>query len=141
MAAGKKLRRARYIDISPFPMFVGVCVDEGQFRRELRALGIATAIQPRYVSIGAIGTCHLLENKANGGRSAVIAFDIDVLASRDMPAIAGVCSHEAVHVIEELFRAMGERTPGEEFRAYMTQTITEFCMREVCDAIANKTNQ
>ncbi len=62
----------------------------------------------------------------------VVLMDMaQVLTCKDYTWIqlAGLCAHEATHVVDAIFEHVGEEAPGHETRAYYTQWVAETAMQ------------
>lgn len=55
----------------------------------------------------------------------------DIDGNTWMPGVAGIIAHEATHVVDLAFEEVGEDKPGQETRAYMTQTLVEDIMEAI----------
>jgi hypothetical protein len=100
------------------PCSVGFCLDEKTYIREMKALHVKE-FSP-FILPGADATVHHFENPKTLPVSLVC---VDGSVKRSMASFAGLIAHEAVHVLQEVKRAMRETEPGAEWEAYTVQFI------------------
>jgi hypothetical protein len=64
---------------------------------------------------------HVLERKDDGPPAVVVC--INVTRGDDVIRSLSLLAHEATHVKQELMRVIGEKTPSDEFEAYVIQNL------------------
>ena len=108
---------------APAP-YLTLCTSEAQFVQALKDCGIKQA--PDWIKTPtAHATCHYL---TSGKSEAVCIVCIDVAPERDPIEIAGLLVHEAVHVVQDYFRRIGEHEPATEQYAYAVQSVSQELM-------------
>lgn len=112
-----------YYNMGAWPLYVGFTTSAKAFNREMKRLNVKPA--PAFISPGANATMHTLEKE--GTRTCIIAFQKPT--GRSVEQVAGLLAHEAVHVAQELWEAIGETQPGREAEAYLVQQIVQCCMQ------------
>lgn len=107
----------------PHP-YITLCITEAEYHRACRHFALPKEQWGPWVNAGSSATTHLLQ------RGHDIASVVCLGPHEDVEPImlAGLLVHEAVHIVEQLFRHMDEKTPGEETRAYLTQSISQQLM-------------
>lgn len=68
-------------------------------------------------------TTTLVKNESDGRCKIVVIFDKKTTKNRKNYDVAALAAHEAVHVVQNIFDEIGEKFPGEETRAYLTQRV------------------
>jgi hypothetical protein len=113
-----------YLPLGPYPGYVGFTTSPRAFQRELRRLKIRESVS--FVNAGAGATTHFLER--DGQTTTIIAIPPP---SKDRPfeQYAGLVAHEAMHAVQEIWRGMGEKEPGDECEAYLLQMIVQSCLQ------------
>jgi len=117
-----------YYGMGQWPIYVGFTQSPKAFRKEMKRLAISNP--PEFLgSTHANATTHVLER--NGTLTCIITFG--KTKGRPVEQIAGLIAHEAVHVAQELWAAIGEHKPGAEAEAYLVQMITQCCLQDALD--------
>lgn|SRR5690606_10088809 len=112
-----KKKEVEYINKNLFisPIYIGFVPDEKSWKAECKRLDLGSV---EYLKT--LGKTYFFESK--DGKT--IAFVMIHEKCDKHPALAAaIICHEAVHVVEEVFREIGESKPSEEFRAYVTQNV------------------
>lgn len=108
------------------PHFYGLCLDEKDFRRELKSLKVPRANWPPFLaSTHANATAHFFE-KGDGGFCAIIT--LADTAGRSTAQVHAMLVHEAVHLWQETRSILGEKSPSSEFEVYAVQSISQRLM-------------
>ena len=68
-------------------------------------------------------TTTLVKNESDGRCKIVVIFDKKTTKQHKNYDVAALVAHEAVHVVQNIFDEIGEKFPGEETRAYLTQRV------------------
>jgi hypothetical protein len=113
-----------YYNMGAWPLYVGFTTSAKAFGREMRRLNSKPA--PAFINPGANATMHTLEK--DGTRTCIIAFQKP--KAHTVEQVAGLIAHEAVHVAQELWDAIGETRPGREAEAYLVQQIVQCCLQD-----------
>ena len=115
--------------------YLGVCTNEADYYRTLRYLKVPMSDWGSWLSSGALATTHFLDS-AKGNRATVVC--IPVNPETDGIDVATLLVHEAVHVVQEYFRWIGEDNPGNEIEAYAIQNVSASLMRAYRDKLFPK---
>lgn len=102
------------------PIYVAFIPDEDAWKKELRRLKVTS--QPYPNTNGRTTYFTSRDDKT------ICLVTVNERCDEDYIVAASVLAHETVHVVEEIFREIGEDKPSEEFRAYLTQTV----FRQLC---------
>lgn len=113
----------RYFNMGPWPIYVGFSDSPEAFAKEMQRMKIDGV---PFVNAGANATMHTFEK--DGSTTCIITLQKGCGKSREM--VAALLAHEAVHVAQELWQAIGEHKPGREAEAYLVQMITQCCLQE-----------
>lgn len=115
-----------YYSMGAWPFYVGFTMSPKAFKKEMKRLAIDDP--PSFLgSTHANATTHILEK---GGTLTCIITMEKQGKDRPIEQIAGLLAHEAVHVVQELWHNIGERSPGSEAEAYLVQMITQCCLQD-----------
>jgi len=104
------------------PCNIGYCTGEKAFHREWRDL-TDDPIETPWCDVNGARVWRFPEPKANRYHTYLICLRYDETLS--WPCIAALVAHEAVHVAQYLWEAIGEDTPGREAEAYFVQAIVQ----------------
>lgn len=115
--------------------YIGICTSEEDYYRTLRYLKVPMSEWGSWLSSGALATTHFLDS-AKGNRATVVC--IPVKPETDGIDVATLLVHEAVHVVQEYFRWIGEDNPGSEIEAYAIQNVSASLMRAYRDKLFPK---
>lgn len=114
-----------YFPMGQWPAYVGFTMSPKAFRREMKRLKVDGP--PAFLlRATADATTHFLEK--NGVMTFIVAMRKS--GKRAPEQVAGVISHEAMHIIQWLWAELGEREPGKESEAYLMQHIVQCCLQE-----------
>ena len=108
----------RLIDL---PMYYALCTKESQFYRLLKTLGAPKV--PYLSSSSANATTHFLETGGATSHAAIVCLQ-EKVSARPVE-VYGLLVHEAVHIKQEAFALIGEKSPGDEIEAYTVQSISQ----------------
>jgi hypothetical protein len=98
-----------------FPANIHVCLDEDAFKQLLKDKNVPQKIE--YLEGGAVAEVH--STQTTEGRTLIsLILDLNVIDDLDCTLV-----HESVHLVYRIFEYIGEETPGEEIRAYLTEYI------------------
>ncbi|WP_284076271.1 hypothetical protein [Herbaspirillum aquaticum] len=107
------------------PYFIGLCLDEKQFRKTQKAMGIPRKDWGEMVKPGADATCHTFI-KGDGSLAAIVT--IGPHQGKTIQQVHALLVHEAVHIWQNIRREIGEDSPSKEFEAYSIQSISQRLM-------------
>ena len=117
-----KNKRAYYISRALIisPVYMGICFNKKQFRNECKRLRIPKKIIPDFVNCNADAVTHIMKNKKNS-----IVCLVCIKKSKNKVEMAGLLTHEAVHIWHEIKDYLRERDPSAEFEAICIQSIMQ----------------
>jgi hypothetical protein len=87
------------------------------FKKELRKMGVDDSLE--FTSGSSDATCYEFESR---GKTSFIV-TIKGWKEKDPIEVAALIVHEATHIKQHIMRIIGEKTPSDEFEAYMMQNI------------------
>jgi hypothetical protein len=111
------------------------CFTEQEYYRLLKSLNIPVADWDRWLMQDALATTHYFTTP-KGSRLTVVC--IPVKPEVDGVDVATLLVHEAVHVVQEYFRYIGEDNPGSEIEAYAIQNVSAALMNAYRDRLFPK---
>jgi hypothetical protein len=116
-----------WISRGPYPVYIGFCPSESAWRDAMKKMGVENESYPC-----SDAKCTVFESK--GRTSVIITVNREKVISEkiDEFSVMGLLCHEAVHVAQLIFEAIGEGQPGSECEAYLVQYI----FQELVDAYA-----
>lgn len=110
----------RALVVSPY--YYGLCLDEADFRRELKRLKVPKDQWPPFLaSQSANATAHFFERDSE--RSCIIT--LGSTKGHSIAQIHAMLVHEAVHLWQEIRSDIGEKQPSSEFEAYAVQALSQ----------------
>lgn len=112
-----------------------VCTTEADYQKTLKYLKVPIAEWDRWLVAEALATTHYF-NTPKGNRVTVVC--IPITPEIDGIDVATLLVHEAVHVVQEYFRFIGEDNPGNEIEAYTIQNVSASLMRAYRDKLFPK---
>lgn len=122
-----KLKRVWFVQhpsIIPIPL-IAVTATKEAFDFVIKHLGVNDVDEADGVMSGSDARAWRM---ARGNSAPVYCVQINhesLLGNKvDVPAVAGLLAHEAVHVSDWMLEHMGEDEPGMEFRANLVQFLT-----------------
>lgn len=120
-----------YLNLGPWPGFVGVTTDPKAFAREMRRMGIDQEV----AFMGherAHATVHSFISP-RGEQCYIIA--LGDFKGRTKEQVAGLIAHEAMHIIQYMQDelARGGRL-GVEAEAYLMQMLVQECLQRIWDS-------
>lgn len=113
----------RYFNMGPFPIFVGFTNSPKAFAKEMKRMSVSGV---DFVNPGSNATVHTLSKDG----STVCIITMEKAKDKSPEMVAALIAHEAVHVVQELWDAIGEHEPGREAEAYLVQQIVQSCLQE-----------
>lgn len=107
---------------------LALCFTEEEFNKELKRLKVPMSECNSWQVDGALATTHFIVSK-KGGRATIVCIPI-----KDEPTneVASLLVHEAVHVVQEYFRHIGETNAGDEIMAYAIQNVSFALLEAYC---------
>ncbi|MFY3334668.1 hypothetical protein ACOTEH_30705 [Achromobacter xylosoxidans] len=120
-------------EMGAIPMEVVVCFTAPQLQTALRQ---RKAEYPDCgLTVNGTATTHFF-NAPNGRLLTAIAMCGKAVSHLGPVEIAGLLTHEAVHVMQECRRWMRESEPGAEWEAYTVQYVAQHAMMAWCGHVA-----
>lgn len=113
-----------YCHMGPWPVYVGFTNSPKAFQRELKRIKVREKVA-FHTSNRANATVHIFD----GAGTTTFIVTMDKAKKTSVEQIASLIAHEAVHIVQEMWSVLGERTPGHEAEAYLVQHITQFCLQ------------
>lgn len=112
----------KYLNMGPWPGFIGLCFDEEVFRAELKRLDVRQEVKFLGHARAHASLHEFVSPK--GSMVWILALDPKKRASKEM--VAGLVAHEAMHIIQFMQAefAMG-KSLGSEAEAYLMQMIVQ----------------
>jgi hypothetical protein len=114
--------------------FLCLCTTEAEFVKELKRTKVPTP-WPKWIDDDALAMTHFIVT-AKGNRASFVCLGNKKL---DGIAVAGLLVHEAVHVVQEYFRYIGEESPSIEFQAYSIQKVSTVLLHSYLEKLTKKT--
>jgi len=102
------------------PYCIGLCLDEGNFQRELKKLKVPREHWPEWLPSDSAGAVHFFEKNDGHQKCAIVCTE----KHGDPNETVGLLIHEAVHVWQHICEALDEDNPSREFEAYSIQAIS-----------------
>ncbi len=122
--------KTRWIDrhLVVAPHYIGLCLSDKEFKRELKRLKIEREEWPPFLcGRHANATCHFFDNTKTGKRIALVC--LGSTSKVESVQIQGLLVHESVHIWQAIRDDIGERDPSSEFEAYSIQSIAQGLMQ------------
>lgn len=110
--------------------YLCLCTTEEEFVKELKRTKVPTPWN-KWVDEDALATTHFLVT-AKGNRATFVCINDK---ENEGIAVATLLVHEAVHVVQEYFRYIGEESPSIEFQAYAIQKVSALLMYAYSDKL------
>jgi hypothetical protein len=107
------------------PYCIGLCLDEDQFKQELKKMKVPKDHWPEWTTNGKPGTVHFFEKTSGHGYDLCCIVCVKPGERKDPTAIPGLLIHEAVHIWQHICIDLGEDRPSKEFEAYSIQAIAQ----------------
>lgn len=117
----KYLSRALFVT----NIFYCLCLNEQDFQAELKDLGVPERKWPDFLPSGAEGCVHFLVSAQDQEVNLVC---LNAKPDKSKIEIYCILVHEAVHLWQNMKRAVNENRPSDEFEAYAIQSIAERLM-------------
>lgn len=116
------------VSTMPYPLEIGLCLSEKQYKHELATRSIRD--YSPFLLPNSAATTHIFEDGENP-IVCLICVDAETARLRMSNARrAGLFAHEAVHALQECHRITREDNPGSEMEAYFVQHIVHVCIEE-----------
>lgn len=115
----KKADRIHYLNLGPWPGYVGFTTSVAAFEREMKRLKVKDA-NAFFKNEQANATTHFLNN--HGSNLAIICMQ-PPSKRHSNEQYAGLLAHEATHVVQEMRDNLGDL--GSEAEAYLVQQIVQ----------------
>ena len=117
---------------------IGVCFTDKEYISMLKSLKIPVAEWDKWLIQDSLATTHYFSTP-KGSRVSIVC--IPITPETDGIDVATLLVHEAVHVVQEYFRYIGEDNPGNEIEAYTIQNVSASLMRAYRDRLFPKVKE
>jgi hypothetical protein len=121
------------IKVPIFPANIHVCLDEPAFKQALKDKNVLQKVDA--LENGAMAETHSIPT-ADGKTFIGLLLDLTSIDDLDATLV-----HESVHLVYRIFEYMGEETPGEETRAYLTEYVYKEIKRGIDEHGIGKRNR
>jgi hypothetical protein len=111
------------------------CFTEQEYYKLLKSLKVPIAEWDRWLLPESLATTHYFDTP-KGSRVSIVC--IPIKPEADGIDVATLLVHEAVHVVQEYFRYIGEDNPGSEIEAYAIQNVSAALMNAYRDRLFPK---
>jgi hypothetical protein len=108
------------------------CFTEQEYYKLLKSLKVPIAEWDRWLLPESLATTHYFDTP-KGSRVSIVC--IPIKPEADGIDVATLLVHEAVHVVQEYFRYIGEENPGSEIEAYAIQNVSAALMNAYRDRL------
>lgn len=117
-----------YMNLGPWPYFVGFTMSPKELRKEFKRLDIA-GDHPFIANEQSHASTHFLRFKG-GAACAIIAMPKPKKMGRSRECYAALIAHEAMHVVQDMQRELAQGASlGQEAEAYLIQQIVQECLQ------------
>jgi hypothetical protein len=116
----------KYIDVGPYPIWLGFTNDEKAYHKELDRMHLKD--HPDFILSGSNATTHTFREVKKNDWLIIITIDP---GKRELDQLFGLLIHEAAHAFFRILERIDERHSGEEIEAYTIQHIAQSMIREV----------
>lgn len=107
-----------WFDAGPFPVYIGVCLSDRAYAREVRRLAVDKP--DPFLSPDAYATAHTFVcDKRTPSLVVLLAFCRRRARGKSAGQLANIFAHEGVHCARSVFEHIGEKRIGEETEAYL----------------------
>lgn len=121
----------RYLNLGPWPIFVGFTTSEKAFAKELKRLKVDEDCH-FIARARANATTHYFES---AGKWVVIITMQPMTKGITREQYAALLAHEAMHVVQQIRRELNNDSHlGDEAEAYLMQQIVQDCLQVAWDS-------
>jgi hypothetical protein len=118
----------KYLQMGPWPGFIGLCFDERVFRNEMKRLKVK---EPGNFLGSKLANATLHHLVSNSGQ-VVYLLTLGSTKGRTKEQVAGLVAHEAMHVIQQMQEDIaGGKSLGHEAEAYLVQMIVQEALQSL----------
>jgi len=121
------------VKVPIFPANIHVCLDEPAFKQALKDKNVLQKVE--MLEGGAMAETHSIPT-ADGKTFIALLLDLTSIDDFDATLV-----HESVHLVYRVFEYIGEETPGEETRAYLTEYVYKELKRGIDEHGIGKRNR
>lgn len=121
------MKNLTYFSMGVLPCYVGLCVTEKAYKKEIKHLKAGEAA-PFFLD-GKGGATRAFES-SNGLITILVCINKADIKKRADTSVYALIVHEAYHAMQYIWECMGERAPGEEVAAYTIQSLSLWMMDE-----------
>lgn len=122
--AKKRKHWIAWIEMGTWPCYVGFTISQKALDKEtLRLTGKRDAV------VGPAGGGGRLHAYERSGEMPCYLITIRLKPGVTLAQKVGMIAHEVAHLAQNLWREIGEESPGNEAEAYLIQTVTQCCVQ------------
>lgn len=132
----------KYLDMGPWPVYVGLTCDERKFRREMLRLFPNDGQDIRFIDNDhSAATTHIIRRP---GEQLTMVIAIGPRGERDWQAYAALVAHEVTHVVQEMrmefitVSSPSREGLGAEAEAYIMQYVLQSCLYQAEQRVKEK---
>ena len=131
------MSKVKWLDrrISAPGPYLALVTSNAEYNAALKHVN-AKAVDDWIKSPQAHATTHLLDNPDRG---LICIVAINAAPERTAIEVAGLLVHEAVHVVQEHFKWIGEYNPAPEQQAYAIQCVAQELLQAYAEKIGERT--
>lgn len=118
------MSKSVYFAVDPFPVSIGVFVEEKQLNHEMKRLKLDPKVHEQLDWKAYGGRVTRLDNLETDATLLLVMIDAKGLLDEDIDTRVSIYAHEATHVYQFLMDAIDEEAPGKEIEAYVIGHIT-----------------
>ena len=108
------------------PVYMGICFNKKQFKNECKRLKVPKNHIPDFICGNSDATTHIMKNYKTNNVVCLVC----VQKNKNKTEMAGLITHEAVHIWHEIKDKIGEKYPSAEFEAMCIQSIMQKLFRK-----------
>jgi len=113
-----------YFEMGQWPLQVGFTMDPKAYDAELERIRVHPDVRPEFPSNEAHAS--FFPHPEGGELTCIVAMASDL--DRTDPEVIGLIAHECMHIVQELWKFIGETNPGDETEAYLLGYLVQLCV-------------
>jgi hypothetical protein len=115
------------MNMGPWPVFVGVALDEASFQAEVARLGV-----PEHVAFLPRESAACMHSFVRKDNALTCILAIGSTKGQNKAAVAALVAHEATHAMQVIREDLSPNHPmGDEAEAYLVQYMTQSALEEL----------
>jgi precorrin-4 methylase len=120
------------------PIYYCLCLNEKDFKYELKRLGVEDEVVPFLSTTHAGATAHHFDKTTAEKPTYAVIITMGNTKGRTREQIYGLLVHEAMHIWRAVRELLGETSPASEQEAYAMQEIAQSLMESYRDQTKKK---